>query len=216
METGLVDIETLAKRQRINMHGKIMKENGTQLNKIINQETKKGWKERTRKIMNEMEIEESDINGSQEQIKNKVKEKSMKMFQEKINTEGQRKSKIKFLNNGTQQWKPGTRREYMEKLNREDASTIFKARTRMLDIKNNYRGKYGNNLCRACGLNEEDQKHVLEQCTSIHTTDEEKVTEEQIFEEDPQELRKTAGKIRKIMNKLEKSTAAPRAGNLDI
>ena len=39
----------------------------------------------------------------------------------------------------------------------------------MLDVKNNFRNKNNDTLCRACGDVEETQTHVLEECRAIHT-----------------------------------------------
>ena len=40
----------------------------------------------------------------------------------------------------------------------------------MLDVKNNFRNKYNNIICRACGVVEETltQSHILEECRVIH------------------------------------------------
>ena len=78
------------------------------------------------------------------------------------------KTKTQYLLNNTT-WKPGTSKTYMNKLTRMEASTIFKARTRMLDVKNNYRGKHNNVTCRKCGETTETQEHILDECKGIHT-----------------------------------------------
>ena len=62
------------------------------------------------------------------------------------------KSKVKFLLTNIKDRKIGNRPLCKEKLNRYQVSTIFKARTRMLDVKNNFRGKYNDNICRGCGI----------------------------------------------------------------
>ena len=59
------------------------------------------------------------------------------------------KTKIQFLRENTN-WNIGERPKYMKELKRMEASTIFKARTRMLDVQNNFRGKYKDNTCRKC------------------------------------------------------------------
>ena len=57
----------------------------------------------------------------------------------------------------------------MNQLTRKQVSTIFKARTRMLPIKNNYKTAYiTNKECRACGTEEETQNHVLQNCKELH------------------------------------------------
>ena len=61
------------------------------------------------------------------------------------------KSKVKHILDNTQTWGAGKWKKYMNTINRIEASTIFKSRARMLDIKNNYNNKYKDMKCRACG-----------------------------------------------------------------
>ena len=91
----------------------------------------------------------------------------------------------------------------MEKLTRQKSSIIFQARTRMLKVKNNYKGKHANLNCRACGQAIETQNHILNECQKIHTTEETKVKECHIFGEDCTELTIIAGKVTQIMTSLE-------------
>ena len=47
-------------------------------------------------------------------------------------------------------------------MNKEEAQLIFKMRCRVTEVKNNMKGSYENLECTACGLEEENQKHILE------------------------------------------------------
>ena len=68
-----------------------------------------------------------------------------------LTTTGKFKSKIQHLLNGKQEeWKPGKKKQHINKLTRKQASTIFKARTRMLNVKNNYRNNHQNTEYRMC------------------------------------------------------------------
>jgi Zn finger protein HypA/HybF involved in hydrogenase expression len=69
----------------------------------------------------------------------------------------------------------------MNKLTRMEASAIFKARTRMLDVKNNYRDKYNDTKCRKCDAETETQEHILEECPGIHKDNSTKVKEMTYF-----------------------------------
>ena len=91
---------------------------------------------------------------------------------------------------------------YTNKLTRQQASTIFKARTRMLPVKNNYRNKYQNHTCGACGEPVEVQKHVLEDCEVLHLVGQYKVYNKEIFSDNPNKLRTTATNIQNIMDQL--------------
>ena len=72
----------------------------------------------------------------------------------------------------------------------------------MIDIKNNFRGKYPDNKCRACGKDSETQEHILEMCQTLHSSQDSKVTKGEIFAEDPTALKETAKKIRKVLSEL--------------
>ena len=112
------------------------------------------------------------------------------------------KSKVRHLLEGRPEWKTGVRPKYMEDLSREKASTIFKARTRMIDIKNNFRNKYNDLTCRACGETTETQEHVLEGCSAVHPTEDTKVRHQDLFSEESEELKATARKIREVLDKI--------------
>ena len=83
-----------------------------------------------------------------------------------------------------------------------NASKIFQSRTRMIDVKNNFRNKYADTSCRACGSEPETQEHVLETCQILHQTSDSKVSKNDIFAEDTNALRETAQKIIKTLDKL--------------
>ena len=119
-------------------------------------------------------------------------------FADIINTTAEGQIKTQYLLNNTT-WKPGRiKKIYMNKLSRMEASTIFKARTRMLDVKINYRGKYNDVICRKCGEPTETQEHILDECKGIHTNNTSKVNKTDIFCNDHTELRDTVNKITKI------------------
>ena len=129
--------------------------------KITTISGKNSWKERTQQVYDELEITEP-ITGGRETVKQKIKAKTLQYFKKKINKEDSNvevMSKTKFLLDGIHDWTPGKRPEYMNKLNRLDVSTIFIARTRMIDAKNNFRGKYRDLICTAVEHAKKMMKH---------------------------------------------------------
>ena len=111
--------------------------------------------------MKETNIEEEDLQESKNATKTTIKDKINKTFKEEIEKTGKEKHKVQHLQaNSTTIWTPRIRPHYMDKLTRVETSTIFKARTRMLDVKNNYRNKYPDLICRGCGNEEETQQHT--------------------------------------------------------
>ena len=134
------------------------------------------------------------MQGEKLTAKKKVGQKINSMFKNKIDGEGRDKSKVKHLLEGIGEWNPQVRQPYIDQLTRPQVSHIFKARTRMLGIKNNSRGKYENLTCRACKNAPQTQQHILEKYPSIHINDGYIVKKDDVFGTE-----KTAKKIRHIM-----------------
>ena len=122
-------------------------------------------------------------------------------MQAKTNKEGAPKTKYQHLTRNETNYNC-QRKTYLTKLNRIDASTIFKARTRMLDIKENFSNKPGNKMCRACNNEEETIRHVLQECRTIHKDQNLIVEQDDIFVNDIPYLKLTAKNIREIIDKL--------------
>ena len=93
-----------------------------------------------------------------------------------------------FLENKTG-WHPDKAAPYMNELTRKQTSLIFKARSRMLKVKGNYKNGYPELSCRLCKKAEETQTHILEECEKIHCDDAIKVPKHQLFDEDTDTLR---------------------------
>ncbi len=203
MECGLLDVEHTAKTRQI-MMGHRLKETASELiTNTLNSNIKGGWKQRLEKTLEGNNLQETDLQGTKQRTKKITNEKVKTTFKEKLNKDSQDKSKIKHLLDGTGDWTPSNRKPYLNKLTRNEASTIFKTRTRMIEAKANYKNKYKNNMiCRACGQVTETQKHVLQECRTLHQTDENKVTQIDIFTEDITKLKETSRKINATLNKL--------------
>ena len=208
IETGIMDVEHTVMKNRINMEKRLSlnKENITY--KVKENGGEKGWKYITNQIKNRIKIDDMEMEGSRTQVKNKVSEKVKEAFRKQIEDSGADKSKIKYLmDTKNYQWEPGKPAPYIMQLTRQQASAIFKAKTRMLQIKENYKGKYQkspNKLkCRACKKEDETQQHILNECEIIHTDNALKVQKDDLKSEKPEELRKTSFRVMEIMKKLE-------------
>ena len=125
------------------------------LDKILQNPSNQAWKPKTEQLMKDINYQISSDEETRNPIKKKVKQTINSFFQTNITKSGAQKSKVQHLLNGKPNWKPGERPLYMSKMNRNDTSTIFKARTRMLQIKNNYKTKYKDILCRGCKADSE-------------------------------------------------------------
>ena len=113
---------------------------------------------------------------------------------------------MEYFLDGKQAWKVKERPSYLNKLTRNQASTIFKARTRMLMVKCNYKNGHRDLTCRACGKNEETQTHVLEECEKINE-EERPVTKEMIFTENAVKLAEISKLITKRIEVVEKGNS---------
>ncbi len=119
----------------------------------------------------------------------------------------------KNLRYNIKDWKPIDRAHYMSKLTRNQVSILFKARTRMLDVKNNFRNKYRDEVCRGCGTTTETQKHVMEECPILHPDEQNRTNETELFSGDLEVLRKAPEKINNLMDMINQCTA-PQRGEL--
>jgi len=203
IETGLLDPETISLKQKVMMEHRMTNSENPRLQKLAKTEEEPSlWKKQVSQAKNTLDINPDDIIGKKPSVKHKIKTKTAAYFKIKIDKAGQDKSKVKYLTEGKQEWKPMERQRYLNELSRTKASIIFQARTRMLDIKNNFRNKYPSLKCRRCDAADETQEHVLETCKSLHPDPSHSVKKEEIFSNNPVELRETARKIAITMEKL--------------
>ena len=99
-------------------------------------------------------------------------------------------------------WKPGERAKYMNELTRKQTSMIFKARSRMLKVKGNYKNGFSDLTCRVCKKKEETQTHILEECPALHQNTATKVPKHQLFNEDTGALKLVSKNLEFITEKL--------------
>ena len=127
--------------------------------------------------------------------------KATQILTEKLTKTAENKSKMQYYKEGKIHWKAGQRSQYLNKLNRNLCSTIFKARTRMINVKANYKSTHEDMKCRLCELKEETQIHILEECEELNEY--QKVTKHMIFKEDIKELKEVALNINKRLQRFE-------------
>ena len=205
IETGLLDPETIQHKQRITMNQRITLGTSERMkNLATNTHEDSHWQSLVNTSKQKLQVEPNNLIGKINTVKKAVKKVTMEYFKTKMENDAKDKSKVQHLIQGKKEWKPDTRSKCYKNLCRIDCSTIFKARTRMLDIKNNYRNKYKDLTCRACKKEPETQEHVMEKCSTIHKDPTTTVPNEDLFEENTQTLRITAKKVRTIIETLQK------------
>ena len=202
IETGLLDIETVSESKRLNMKARLNRDKSKMMEHVLNNPGCT-WEIKTADVMGRYGIEPHDLTGNKYSTKTNIKRKTLEQFKEKIKEKCTDKSKIRYFSEGKNEWTPGTRAKYMNEMTRKQVSVIFKARTRMMKIKGNYKNGNKNQTCRACKQEPETQDHVLEMCPEIHKTEDTKVKKSQLFSENTDTLKLIAKKIDTIMNSLE-------------
>ena len=139
------------------------------------------WYQKVNKTEQELNITNLDYHGKIGTVKVKVRKKAREYLRNKIEHEAAKKSKVTSHLENKEQWNIGMRSPYMNQLTRKQVSTIFKARTRILPIKRNYKTAYiTNKECRARGTEKETQKHVLQNCKELHVPTSTKAKNEDI------------------------------------
>ena len=168
IETGLLDIETIMDIKRLNMMARLNRQKSETMAKIL-ENPDSAWMKRTRQTMAKYGIEEDELNESKEIARNAIHVGVFIKFHGKMTKAREERSKLKFFLDGKGIWSPEKPAEYMTKLTRKQTSIIFKARTRMIKVKGNYKNAHLQDLiCRACHKEPETQHHVLYECEKLH------------------------------------------------
>ena len=97
---------------------------------------------------------------------------------------------------------PCTKGVCSTKISKEDAQLIFKLRCRVTHVKTNLKGKYENLECRACKVEEESQKHIIE-CKSLNEENVQEMEYEKIYNGTVAEKLKIARKFWRNIEKVE-------------
>ena len=201
-ETGIMDIEHTIMKNAINYVNRLDKKENKLLKEMQSAEHNRSWRKKIQKEMESLGITNTK---SKEEIRKKIKEQMIT----KLAKEGEKKSKTQYYLQNSQEPQNLKIRKYMKTMNRHTTSTIIIARTRMIEAKANYKGKYQNLNCRFCENTEETQTHILEECQKIDRTIYPIVKRTDIFSEHQMTLIQTAQDIHRIRSLLKETSAAP-------
>ena len=201
IETGLLDIATTANSKRLNMKARLNREKSDLMTTVLSNHDCM-WEKDTATVMEKYGITGIDLEGSKYQTKALIKRAVNNTFKTSIEQATQGKSKMTYFLEEKKDWHPNKGAKYMKELTRMQTSLIFKARTRMIKAKGNYKNGHPDLTCRLCRKETETQKHILEECISMHDNDASKVLKHQLFNEDTDTLRQVAKNLKKITEKL--------------
>ena len=88
-------------------------------------------------------------------------------------------------------------------ISREETQLIFKLRCRVTGVKTNMRNMYSDVLCDACGIQEESQKHVIQECIKLNENQDSMFIYEKIYNGSVSEKVEIAKKFEKNYQKLQ-------------
>lgn len=162
IETNLLDVERIIDKKRLNMLYRINKTKIKLNEYLIQKKQETEWMKETEKTIKKYKIDKKKfLEMKPKNAKKYIRKEIQKSFREEMFLNKQNKSKVEYLKKG---YLANEKATYTNQLNRMNTSTIFKARCRMLDIKDNYKNKYNNMTCRLCKEKYESQEHVLKDC----------------------------------------------------
>ena len=201
IENGIIDIKYQIHIVQLLNHFRIKELPEDDLTKTIYYQSQ-WWKNHIQKTAAVYDIDIELMEGkTRKQRKKYVQEKVYNRIKVERVTNNIRKTKMKFYLINREEWQVGVAAKYQRILTRNETELILRARTKMLQIKDNFKQTGNSDICRLCKIRPETQRHVLEECIELlqHNT----VTAEDILQENPQLLRHTAKKIKERMSLLQ-------------
>ena len=206
IETGLLDVETTIDKKRLCMMARLKKERSEMMNSVLTNPQCK-WMKKTRETMEKYNIYEWELAEEKCVTKRIISERIREKFHQNMSTIPEGRSKMTHFLNGRSEWKPEKAAEYMNKLTRRQASTIFKTRTRMIKVKGNYKNGHPDQTCRACKAGEETQNHALAECQTLHPSGLPPKKTMNPFSENTNVLKTTARNIENIVEELNQGSS---------
>ena len=206
IETGTIEVNSTILYNKLLYREKIKDGNNNLLKTLTQIKEDNEWEKRTKTELEELMGQDWKAPESERRRKKMIKTAIREKMVKNLKESGATKSKTTFYLNNKEMVSAGKRAPYMDHLSRREVSAIFAARTRMLDVKANFKNKYSDTKCRWCKTEEETQQHIMEECEEINRSEIGKITTKEIFTEEIENIRRTARKIIKIKETL---SAAP-------
>lgn len=174
LEAGLIPINiVLSKRRLLYLWNILHRDENELLQRVYLAQkvskTKNDWSELVEKDKSDFEIDLTDEEISkmkESKFKNIVNTAAIKMALSNLNTTADGHSKSRILIKSKLE-----REKYFDdqRFSRSDVELLFKLRTRMVDVKNNFSNKYGTDIaCKLCKVQVECQEHLLK-CEVLKT-----------------------------------------------
>ena len=203
IETGLLDVETMIDIKRLNMMARLNR-NKSELMQIVLDNPQSRWMKKTREVMEKYNISDRELDGSKEDANDAINMGVHIKMYSKVCESREGRSKLNFFLDGKGSWTAEEPAEYMKNMTRKQVSTIFKARTRMIKVKGNYKNEYPDQTCRACKKYAETQQHALKECEILNPVTSASTETDMLFSDDTEQLKHLAIKFDKICEELNK------------
>ena len=169
--------------------------------KLVRSVTKEGiWKEHIDQIMEKYQMQNQTKKREARKI---IDKENKRQVMEEINKEAETKSKTKHWVDNIGEIKTGNRPKYINILTRKQCSAIVKARTRMLPVKENFKGSYHNTTCCWCKNTAETQRHIIDECPNTRNITGNMKYEDIFRTADTGEMEKIANTLNEMIEKLE-------------
>ena len=168
-ETGIWDIETLMWKKQITYYHKIISitDKNSTLYKCAT-DPKNPWNKQIHQTLSTLKTTDEQLLAmSPYQLKRQITDRLRDHQMGKIYKAAENKSKVRdYICNKTRK-SVAKKPCYMDTMNRTSCSNIFKTRSRMLNIKGNYKNKHPDLKCRWCKQKPETQTHILKECPNF-------------------------------------------------
>ena len=157
----------------------------------------RNWWSDVRGLMERYSIqltEEEIVDMSKETFKKKIK-KAIRVYAfEKLKAECQSKSRTKNLT-----YKEFETQNYIKTMSPRTAKTVFKCRSKTLNIKDHMKFSHNDTLCRWCGMSDETLDHVINCGEETKLVD----TEENLNLLNHKEIEKIAWRVDEFLSKVD-------------
>ena len=86
----------------------------------------------------------------------------------------------------------------------EEMQLIFKLRSRVTNVRMNFKGMHEEWTCQVCQEDNETQEHIVQECKKINVNDLEKIEYEKIYHGNVEEMLKIARKFKRNIERRDK------------
>ena len=202
IETNLMDIERIIDKRKLNMLYRTNR-NRNKITNMLHQGRKKTkWMKDMENIIRKYRINKNNLLKMKPgKAKNHIRKIVHRKFREELFENAAGKTKVEHTVN---RYIGHEKNNYTNVLDRRTTSIIFKTRTRMIDVKANYKNKYKDQTCRLCKKENETQQHILTEC-EITRKNNLTIDYDMLSAHSPIITKSVARKIEKILEMLSNS-----------